>query len=191
MSKEATAQLGVKLGSSEYWSRINRDTLFGDLLGSGTDYRSALGKLGARARDTIEDIYDDLSELGSKIRYLPSSDRNALAKQVEGLYDVCRLGGVSAGHSSECVQGLNLSIMSPWNRSFRDERGIEKAISFINHSPYSAREALDLLREASLPIMRLSSTFPPEAITSRLAKIRVSLYFEQTNIKAVPIISTQ
>ena len=148
MSKEATAQLGVKVGSSEYWSRINRDTLFGDLLGSGTDYRSALGKLGARARDTIEDIYDDLSELGSKIRYLPSSDRNALAKQVEGLYDVCRLGGVSAGHSSECVQGLNLSIMSPWNRSFRDERGIEKAISFINHSPYSAREALDLLREA-------------------------------------------
>ncbi len=55
---------------------------------------------------------------------------------------------MSAGHSSECVQGLNLSIMSPWNRSFRDERGIEKAISFINHSPYSAREALDLLREA-------------------------------------------
>ncbi len=74
MSKEATAQLGVKLGSSEYWSRINRDTILGDLLGSGTDYRSALGKLGARARDTIEDIYDDLSELGSKIRYLPSSD---------------------------------------------------------------------------------------------------------------------
>ena len=99
MSKEATAQFGTKLGSNEYWSRINRDTIFGGLLNSGTDYRSALEKLGTRARSTIEDIYDDLSKLGSKIRYLPSSNRNALAKQVSGLYDICRMGGAMLGAS--------------------------------------------------------------------------------------------
>lgn len=68
---------------------------------------------------------------------------------MEGLYDVCKMSGVSARHNSECVQGLNLSIMSPWNRGFRDERAIEKAISYINKSRFSGSEALKLLGEAS------------------------------------------
>ena len=55
---------------------------------------------------------------------------------------------MSAWHSSECVQGLNLSFMSPWTRSFRDDRSIERAIEIIKSSPYSGSEALSLLRSA-------------------------------------------
>ncbi len=108
-----------------------------------------LQRLGSQANDAIEEVYEDLSELGSKIRYLPSSDRNALAKQVEELYDICRMSGVHARHSSECIHGLNLSIMSPWVSAFRDERGIEKAIDIIKQSRYSGNEAVSLLNEAA------------------------------------------
>jgi len=90
-----------------------------------------------------------LSNLNSRIRFLDSSNRKALAKQVEGLYDVCRMSGVTVWHNSECVQGLNLSMMSPWTRNFRDERGIEKAIAIINKTRYSEREVVDLLKDAS------------------------------------------
>lgn len=34
MSKEATGQMGAIIGSSEYWSKINRSTLLGSLVGS-------------------------------------------------------------------------------------------------------------------------------------------------------------
>ena len=149
MSKEATGQFGVKIGSREYWSRINRDVMLGSLMEDKTDYRAMLQRLGSRADDAIEEVYEDLSELGSKIRYLSSFDRNALAKQVEGLYDICRMGGVHAHHSSECIQGLNLSVMSPWNSAFRDDRGIEKAIDIIKQSRYSGSEAVSLLNEAA------------------------------------------
>ncbi len=118
-------------------------------MGDKTNYRTMLQQLGARANGAIEEIYTDLSELGSKIRYLSSSDRKALAKQVEGLYDVCKMGGVTAHHSSECIQGLNLSIMSPWTSSFRDERGIEKAIAIIEKSRYAGNDAVKLLKEAA------------------------------------------
>ena len=141
--------MGVIIGSSDYWSRVNRGTLFGSLMDSKTNYYAVLRTLGTRASDTIEKIYEDLTELGSRIRYLPSSNRNALAKQVEGLYDICRMSGVSARHHSECIQGLSLSVMSPWTRSFRNERGIEKAISIINKSRYSGSEAVKLLKEAA------------------------------------------
>lgn len=149
MSKEAVGQFNTKIGSSDYWSRLNRSTLLGGLMDSKTNYKATLRTLGEKAAKAIDEIYADLSKLGTLIRYLPSSDRNALAKQVEELYDVCRMGGVSAWHSSECVQGLNLSIMSPWTRSFRDDRSIAKAIDIIKSSPYSGSEALSLLRSAS------------------------------------------
>ena len=148
MSKEATGQFGTKLGSDAYWSNIHRSTILDRWLNAKTNYRSALQALGARAAAAIEDIYDDLSKLGRQIRYLPSADRNALAKQVKGLYDICMMSNVSCRHSNECIQALNLSVMSPWSGGFRDERGIEKAISFINRSSYSGTTAMDLLREA-------------------------------------------
>ena len=64
-------------------------------MSSRTDYQATIGQLGTKAAAAIEEVYEDLSNLGAKIRYLPSSDRNALAKQVEGLYDICRMSGVS------------------------------------------------------------------------------------------------
>jgi len=149
MSKEATGQMGVIIGSDSYWAKINNSTLFGSLMGSRTDYQAAIGQLGTKAAAAIEEIYEDLSKLGANIRYLPSSDRNALAKQVEGLYDICRMSGVSVWHKSECVHGLNLSIMSPWTSSFRDERSIERAIEFIERSRFSGDAAMKLLQEAA------------------------------------------
>lgn len=149
MSKEATGQMGAKIGSREYWSKVNRGAALGSLMEERTNYRATLQQLGTRASGAIEEIYADLSALGSKIRYLPSSDRKALAKQVEGLYDVCKPGGATAHHASECVQGLNLSIMSPWTASFRDERGIEKAIAIIEKSRYAGSDAVKLLKEAA------------------------------------------
>ena len=74
-----------------------------------------LQELGTRASSAIEEIYEDLETQESKIRYIPSSERNALANQVEGLYDVCKMAGASSRHSGECIQALNLSIMSPWS----------------------------------------------------------------------------
>ena len=148
MSKEAVGQFNTKIGSSDYWSRLNRSTPLGSLMDSKTNYQTTLRTLGEKASKAIDEIYADLSKLGTLIRYLPSSDRNVLAKQVEELYDICRMGGVSAWHSSECVQGLNLSFMSPWTRSFRDDRSIERAIEIIKSSPYSGSEALSLLRSA-------------------------------------------
>ena len=68
---------------------------------------------------------------------------------MEGLYDICKMSGVTVWHNSECVQGLNLSMMSPWTRNFRDERGIEKAIAIINKSRFSGSEAVDLLKDAA------------------------------------------
>jgi len=149
VSKEATGQMGAKIGSSEYWSVVNKNTLFGSLMGARTDYQATIGQLGTKAAAAIEEVYEDLSDLGAKIRYLPSSDRNALAKQVEGLYDICKMSGVSVWHKSECVHGLNLSIMSPWGSSFRDERGIEKAIEFIERSRFSGDAGMKLLQEAA------------------------------------------
>ena len=149
MSKEATGQMGAKIGSSEYWSAVNKNTLFGSLMGSRTDYQATIRQLGTKAAAAIEEVYEDLSNLGAKIRYLPSSDRNALAKQVEGLYDICKMSGVSVWHNSECVHGLNLSIMSPWTSSFRDERSIERAIEFVERSRFSGDAGMKLLQEAA------------------------------------------
>jgi len=149
MSKEAVGQMNAKIGSSEYWSRVNHNTMLGGLMGAKTNYQATLRELGQRASGVIEEIYGDLSSLGSRIRFLDSHNRNALAKQVEGLYDVCKMTGVTVWHNSECVQGLNLSMMSPWTRNFRDERGIERAIAIINKSRFSGSEAVDLLKDAA------------------------------------------
>ena len=149
MSKEAVGQMNTKIGSGEYWSKVNHNTILGGLMGAKTNYQATLRELGQRASGAIEEIYGDLSTLNSRIRFLDSHNRNALAKQVEGLYDICKMSGVTVWHNSECVQGLNLSMMSPWTRNFRDERGIERAIAIINKSRFSSSEAVDLLKDAA------------------------------------------
>lgn len=152
MSKEATGSNGAILGSPDYWDRVNRSTLLGDILPatSSTEYYKMLEKVGENARSAIEEIYQDLSEHGNSLHKLPSSDRNSLAKQVEALYDVCRMTGKSSFHSSDCVNGLSLSGMSPWSKPFRDESAIKTAVSLMKSNSYfSGSEALSLVREAA------------------------------------------
>lgn len=152
MSKEATGSNGALLGSPDYWDRVNRSTLLGDILPStsSTEYYKMLEKVGENARSAIEEIYRDLSEHGNSLHKLPSSDRNSLAKQVEALYDVCRMTGKSSFHSSDCVNGLSLSGMSPWSKPFRDESAIKTAVSLMKSNSYfSGSEALSLVREAA------------------------------------------
>ena len=64
MSKEATGQFNVKIGGKEYWSRLNLNAMFGSLMEDRTDYCAMLQRLGSRASEAIEEIYNDLSELG-------------------------------------------------------------------------------------------------------------------------------
>lgn len=150
MSKEATGQLGVKLGSSAYWAKLNNVAGLNSLMGSEPKYYRILQQTGNRASAAIDEIYNDLATQGSKIRYLSSSNRNALAKQVEGLYDVCKMTAVSSSHSSDCIYALNMSALSPWSNPFHDERAIDRAISIINRqSHFSTSEALKLLEEGS------------------------------------------
>ena len=150
MSKEATGQLGVKLGSSAYWTKLNNAAGLNSLMGSEPKYYRMLQQTGNRASAAIDEIYNDLATQGSKIRYLSSSNRNALAKQVEGLYDICKMTGISSSHSSDCIYALNMSALSPWLDPFRDERAIDRAISIINtQSHFSTSEALKLLEEGS------------------------------------------
>lgn len=150
MSKEATGQFGIKLGSPSYWAKLNSAARLHNLMGSEPKYDRMLRQTGNRASAAINEIYDDLASQGRKIRYIASAKRSALAKQVEGLYDVCKMTGVSSSHSSDCIYALNLSALSPWSDSFRDERAIDRAISIINRqSHFSTSEALKLLEEGS------------------------------------------
>ncbi len=148
MSKEAVGQCGEVVGSSGYWAKLNRGTLFADRVTRSPDYRAALTRFGHRAKDAIDEVYGDLSSLAQKIRYLPKDDRTTLAKQVEELYDICKMSGVFESHASDCIHGLNLSFMSPWNRDIRNERGIERALAAIKNFRFSNRTTLDLLLDA-------------------------------------------
>ena len=150
MSKEATGQYGERLGSTTYWSRLNHSSALQELLGESPSYHSMLLATGSRANDAIEEIYEDLSAIGSQIRYVPASNRDALAKQVEGLYDVCVMAGFSPSHSSDCVHALNMSAISPWHDPFRDESAIDNAISFIDgQSNFPRSEVLSMLKESA------------------------------------------
>ena len=46
MSKEAVGQINTKIGSSEYWLKVNSNTGFGGLMGSKTNYQATLRELG-------------------------------------------------------------------------------------------------------------------------------------------------
>ena len=48
MSKEAVGQFNTKIGSSDYWSRLNRSTLLGSLMDSKTNYQATLRTLGGK-----------------------------------------------------------------------------------------------------------------------------------------------
>jgi len=115
---------------------------------SETSYSETLREIGSRAGDMVEEIYDDLQEHKDQLRFINSDGRNALAKQVRGLYDVCRMAGSSCCHSSECVAMLNLSGF--FSNPFSDELAIQNAIRKIkNNSDFLASECVDLIQEAA------------------------------------------
>ena len=151
MSKEATGENGAVLGSSDYWNRVNRATFFGTLMQrpSETNYHETLREVGNRAGAAVEEIYDDLQEHINVIRNISSDRRSALAKQVQSLYDVCRMSGSFCSHSSDCIGILNLSSFYLPGSSLRDDRAVQTAIQQIkNCSDFFASECLDLLQKA-------------------------------------------
>ena len=152
MSKEATGENGAVLGSNEYWDRVNRATFFGRLMSdaSNTNYQETLREVGSRAGAAVEEIYGDLQAHIKSVRAIPSDHRSALAKQVEGLYDVCSMAGRFCSHSSDCIGILNLSSFYLPSTSFSDERAIQNAIHKIKNCPdFFTSECIDLVRQAA------------------------------------------
>lgn len=158
MSKEATGENGAILGGGEYWSRVNRTTFFGGLMGrpSETNYQEILREVGGRVGDAVEEIYDDLQQHKKQLAAMESDRRNQLAKQVHGLYDVCRMAGSSCCHSGECISMLALSGF--FSNPFSDDRAIQNAIRKIkNHPdffPASAWSYFKRLRIGAFPMLR-------------------------------------
>ena len=98
----------------------------------------------------VEEIYDDLQNHIESVRSIPSDRRSALAKQVQGMCDVCAMAGVFCSHSSDCIGILNLSGFYLPSTSFGDDRAIQNAIYKIkNCLDFFASECIDLIRQAA------------------------------------------
>ncbi len=152
MSKEATGENGAVLGSNDYWERVNRATFWGRLMrnASDTNYQETLREAGNRAGAAIEEIYADLQHHIKSVRAISSDRRSALAKQVQELYDVCRMTGAICSHSSDCIGILNLSGFYLPSTAFGDDRAIQRAIHKIrNCADFFAGECIDLIRKAA------------------------------------------
>ena len=116
---------------------------------SETNYHETLREVGNRAGAAVEEIYDDLQEHINVIRNISSDRRSTLAKQVQSLYDVCRMSRSFCSHSSDCIEILNLSSFYLPGSSFRDDRAIQTAIQKIKSgSDFFTSECLDLLQKA-------------------------------------------
>ena len=152
MSKEATGANGSRLGSSEYWSSINRSTVFGGLMqrDSEPNYYGTLQVIGVRANMMVDEIYEDLQNHIKLVRSIPSDHRSSLAKQVQALYDICRMGGVICSRSSECVSILNLSGLYVSINPFSNDAAVQNAVRKIkNNSDFFASECVDMIQQAA------------------------------------------
>lgn len=65
---------------------------------SEPNYYGTLQVIGVRANMMVDEIYEDLQNHIKLVRSIPSDHRNSLAKQVQALYDICRMGGVIGSH---------------------------------------------------------------------------------------------
>ena len=70
---------------------------------SETNYHETLREVGNRDSAAVEEICDDLQEHIDSIHAISADRRGALAKQVQSLYDGCRMSGSFCSHSSECI----------------------------------------------------------------------------------------
>lgn len=77
-----------------------------------TDYYDAIRKAGERASSAIDAIYQDIGKKRGELRYLGSGERNALVKQIRGLYDVGKLMGKTAVHGDACIHAPNTAIIA-------------------------------------------------------------------------------
>lgn len=154
MSEEAKGRNGQVIGTPEYWKQVCGGTILHDSIDfsgwTSSMFQAALRAIGTRASKEIDQIYQDLSDCGSRIRYIPSDDRAALAKQVSELYNVCQMADVTSWHSGDCERALGLSALSPWSNPLRNDRAIESAMEIVKRqSRLSSSEVLSLLKEAA------------------------------------------
>ncbi len=151
MSKQATGEGGVILGSSAYWERVNRSTIFGKLMqnAAATNYQKTLRDTASRAAAAVEEVYTDLQKNADILPDMPVENRNALAKQMRGLYDVCRMCGVSCSHGLDCVTILNRAAFRGFTGASTDARAVQSAVAKIRNSPqFFQSEAVDIVRRA-------------------------------------------
>ena len=151
-SREATGANGSRLGSGEYWSSINRSTVFGGLMqrDSEPNYYGTLQVIGVRANMLVDEIYEDLQNHIKLVRSIPSDHRSSLAKQVQALYDICKMGGVICSRSSECVSILNLSGLYVSINPFSSDAAVQNAVRKIkNNSDFFASECVDMIQQAA------------------------------------------
>ncbi|MBQ3497432.1 MAG: hypothetical protein IJA73_04810 [Oscillospiraceae bacterium] len=151
MSKQATGEGGVILGGGAYWERVNRSTIFGKLMQNvaATNYQKTLRDTASRAAAAVEEVYTDLQKNADILPDMPVENRNALAKQMRGLYDVCRMCGVSCSHGTDCVTILNRAAFRGFGGASADARAVQNAVAKIRNSPqFFQSEAADIVRRA-------------------------------------------
>ena len=103
--------------------------------------------MGSRAGAAVEEIYDDLQNHIESVRSIPSDRRSALAKQVQELYDVCRMASVFCSHSSEKADlrgSCGYSIGSREYRSYIERKVFAQDLPAMSSDDYDGalRDAL-------------------------------------------------
>lgn len=106
--------------------------------------------IGVRADMMVDEIYEDLQNHIKLVRSIPSDHRSSRAKQVQALYDICRMGGVICSRSSECVSILNLSGLYVSINPFSNDAAVQNAVRKIkNNSDFFASECVDMIQQAA------------------------------------------
>ena len=88
----------------------------------------------------VEEIYDDLQNHIESVRSIPSDRRSALAKQVQGMCDVCAMAGVFCSHSSDCIDLIRQA--ADWSISFAAGSDARKSAFLKDVSQGKDREFL-------------------------------------------------
>ena len=119
---------------------------------SDTNYQETLREVGSRAGAAVEEIYDDLQNHIESVRSIPSDRRSALAKQVQGMCDVCAMAGVFCSHSSEKADlrgSCGYSIGSREYRSYMERKVFAQDLPAMSSDDYDGalRDALERIAQ--------------------------------------------
>ena len=106
-----TGQNGETAGSAAYFAALNREHWIAAVMlrPETWDYAAVLREVAARAADTAEQVWNDLNTCARLLRHLPAEDRAELARVMEGLAEVCALGGAGTRRCEDCVGLLKRS----------------------------------------------------------------------------------